>query len=315
MKQLEQIRTIGIAGAGLMGASMAQIFAMGGYPVILYDNSPEGLERGKQLIKDSQEKYIQMGKLDEESSKEIVERISLTMEKKDFATIDFLVECIFEKMEVKHQFWQEVSEIVSADAILTTNTSGLSITEIAKAVKGPERFAGMHWVNPPHLVPLVEVIAGDETASETLEVVKEVALAIHRKPIMVEKDVNGFVLNRLQYALLREAFYIVESGIASMEDVDNVMKYGLGMRYAAIGPFETVDLGGVDIFYNVGSYLFGSLCNSTQVPKLLEERYQAGAYGTKTGSGLYDYPGDAALEKVRKRDEDFMKLAECLFES
>jgi len=315
MRQLKDIKTIGIAGAGLMGASIAQIFSRWGYDVIIYDKVQAGLEKGQALIQINQDGYIETGKLTAEQSTEIVKRISFTTEMTSFAMVDFVVECIFENMEVKHDFWSAVSEIVSQEIVLTSNTSGLSITEIAKAVKNPQRFVGMHWVNPPHIVPLVEVIAGEKTEEEAMKIVWDVAEAIHRKPARVSKDARGFVLNRLQFAVLREAFHIVESGIATMEDVDNVMKYGLGMRYAAIGPFETVDLGGLDTFYHVGSYMFADLSNRQEVPHLLADRFAEGAYGVKTGKGLYDYPGNAAVEKVQKRDRDFIKLAECLFET
>ena len=171
----------------------------------------------------------------------------------------------------------------------------------------------MHWVNPPHLIPLVEVIAGDKTAEETLTIVKEVAESIHKKPVLVKKDVPGFILNRLQFSVLREALNIVENGIASAEDVDNVMKYGLGMRYAGIGPFETVDLGGLDTFYNVASYLFRDLSDVKEVKGLLAELYQKGDFGTKTGKGFYDYSGDKAEKAIDKRDKTFIKLAKCLY--
>ena len=164
-------------------------------------------------------------------------------------------------MEIKHAFFKELSEAAKPEAILCTNTSGMSITEIAKAVKDPSRFCGMHWVNPPHLIPLVEVIAGEQSSEEVLQVVYDVAESLHQKPVRVYKDPTGFILNRLQYACLREACHCVEMGYASLEDVDKVMKYGLGMRYSCIGPFETVDFGGIHIFNHVGSYMFDALCN------------------------------------------------------
>jgi 3-hydroxybutyryl-CoA dehydrogenase len=313
MKKLEDIKTVVIAGAGLMGASMAQIFALWGYTVIVYDIAPESIRRGKDLAALNQKNAVAAGNVSPEKSRETLSRITFTLEKGDFAKADFVVEAIVENLDLKRQFWGEASAIAPADAILTTNTSGLSITEIAKAVEKPERFAGMHWVNPPHIVPLVEAIAGEKTAPETVALVCAVAESIHRKPIQVRKDPRGFVLNRLQYAVLREAANIVEQGYASMEDVDNAMKYGLGMRYAAIGPFETVDLGGLDTFFKVGSYLFADLCNSPEVPRLIVERYKAGDYGTKTGRGFYDYPGDKAAKAIAERDRKFLALAECLY--
>lgn len=307
------IKYMVIAGAGLMGASMAQIFAKYGYMVTLYDIAEAGIEKGKELIRINQAASIEEGDLTAEESEKILSHISCSMDMECFRKADYVIEAIVENMDVKKKFWSGMSEIVPEDSVLTSNTSGLSITAIAEVVKRPERFAGMHWVNPPHLIPLVEVIAGDKTAEETLIIVKEVAESIHKKPVLVKKDAPGFILNRLQFSVLREALNIVEKGIASAEDVDNVMKYGLGMRYAGIGPFETVDLGGLDTFYKVGSYLFRDLSDRKDVPDLLERLYQNGDYGTKTGKGFYDYSGDKAEKAIDKRDKVFIKLAKCLY--
>jgi 3-hydroxybutyryl-CoA dehydrogenase len=313
MIRSSDVKNIVIAGAGLMGASMAQIFAKYGYKITLYDIAEAGIEKGKELIRINQATSMEEGDLTEAESERILSNISFSMEMECFRDADYVIEAIVENMDIKKKFWGDVSKIVSREAVLTSNTSGLSITAIAEAVKGPERFAGMHWVNPPHLIPLVEVIAGDKTEDETLAVVKEVAESIHKKPVLVKKDINGFILNRLQYAVLREALYIVENEVASAEDVDNVMKYGLGMRYAGIGPFETVDLGGLDTFFKVGSYLFRELSDRKEVPELLAKAYQNGDYGTKTGRGFYDYSGDKAEKAIEKRDKVFIKLAKCLY--
>jgi 3-hydroxybutyryl-CoA dehydrogenase len=311
MKQ--NVKNVTIAGAGIMGASFAQIFAQYNYNVVVYDNSLDSIHRGEKQIKLNQEELIFSEELTDKESQEILSRISFTTDMECFAQSDFVIEAIKENMDIKKEFWEKVSKIVDEDIVLVSNTSGLSITEMATAIKNPERFCGMHWVNPPHIVPLVEIISGDKTADETLQIVWNIAESLHRKPIMVKKDAKGFVLNRLQYAVLREALHIVEQGIASMEDVDNVMKYGLGMRYAAIGPFETVDLGGLDTFRMIGEYLFRDLSDAKEVPNLLISRYEEGAYGIKTGRGFYDYPGDKADQVVKKRDSDFLKLSKCLF--
>ncbi len=312
MKQ--DIRTVVIAGAGIMGASFAQLFAQYGYDVVIYDNAAASIEKGEKQIKINQAELLSSGDISGEQSETILSRISFTTEIECFQKADFVLEAIIEKMEIKKEFWEKVSELAPEDVVLTSNTSGLSITEIATAVRNPERFCGMHWVNPPHIVPLVEIISGDKTEKEALDIVWQVATTLHRKPVMVRKDAKGFVMNRLQYAILREALYIVENGIASMEDVDNVIKFGLGMRYAAIGPFETVDLGGLDTFRIIAEYLFPDLADNKDVPELLKSRYEEGAYGIKTGRGFYDYPGDRADQVVKKRDADFLKLAKCLFE-
>ncbi|MDR1977962.1 MAG: 3-hydroxyacyl-CoA dehydrogenase family protein [Synergistaceae bacterium] len=303
-----------IAGAGLMGASMGQIFARWGYLVTLYDIAWEGLDKGRELIAINQRALVSQGDLSGDLSRKVLSRISYTTAIDAFKEADFVIEAIVENLGVKLDFWKEASRLAPDEAVLTTNTSGLSITEISGAVRLPERFCGMHWVNPPHIVPLVEVIQGKSTAEETVEAVREVALSVHRHPVTVRGDPRGFLLNRLQYAVLREALHLVENGYASVKDVDDVMKYGLGMRYACIGPFETVDLGGLDTFYRVGSYLFADLSDVKDVPEPLAALYREGAFGTKSGRGFYDYGNGGAERAIEKRDKDFLKLAKCLYE-
>lgn len=313
MYKLEDIKTILIAGSGIMGSSFAQIFAREGYDVILYDIVEPALESAKHMIEVGQKAQIEQGRISEKKSKELVSRISMTTSKDCFTKAEFVLEAIAEKMAIKHSFWAEVSNAVSPDTILATNTSGLSITEISEAVKGPERFAGMHWVNPPHLVPLVEVIAGEKSSEEVCDVIYALAEKIHQKPVRVYHDPAGFILNRLQYAVIREACNCVEKGYASLEDVDNVMKYGLGMRYAAIGPFETMDFGNIETFYNVAGYMMKELSNNPERPELLTKAFEEGKLGVKNGKGFYDYSGDKADKALARRDRMFMKLADCLF--
>ena len=312
MYTLDQIRKVLLAGAGVMGSSFAQIFAKAGYDVILYDISDASLERADRLISVNLKTQVEQGRFTAEEAEEIRGRIRMTTSKSCFSEADFALEATVENMEIKHTFFRELSEAAGPEAVLCTNTSGMSITEIAKAVKDPSRFCGMHWVNPPHLIPLVEVIAGEKSSEDVLTVVYELAQRLGQKPVRVYKDPTGFILNRLQYAVVREACHCVEMGYASMEDVDNVMKYGLGMRYACIGPFETIDFGGVHIFNHVGSYMFDALCNDGGVPKLLREVYEAGNYGISTGRGFFDYSGGRDVEALRERDRKFIAVSDAL---
>lgn len=307
-----KIRRVLVAGSGIMGASFSQIFAKSGYEVILYDIFDTALDKARRLIEINLETQVQQGSLTQAESDQIWGRITMTTSKECFSTIDFALEAIAERMDVKHSFFQELSEMAREDAILCSNTSGMSITEISKAVKHPRRFAGMHWVNPPHLIPLVEVIAGEDSAEDTLQAVYGVALSLGQKPVRVYKDPPGFILNRLQYAVVREACHCVEMGYASFEDVDKVMKYGLGMRYACIGPFETMDFGGIDIFNHVGSYMFDQLCNDGGVPRIMKEAYEAGKYGVKNCSGFYDYGDGKDAAALDRRDRAFIAVAQAL---
>ena len=309
---MREIKTVAIAGAGTMGASMAETFAKFGYDVISYDIFEAALERAEKLISINQETEREHGLVSAEESEALMKRIRYTTNVQDLEAADFVVEAVLEKLDIKHKFWEEASRIVGEDVVLCSNTSGLSISAIAEVVKNPERFAGMHWINPPHIIPLIEVIKGEKTTDEAAQTVYDLCLALDKKPVIV-KDAPGFALNRIQLAILRECFYIVDQGIASAEDVDKVMKYALGVRYACLGPLEVADHGGLDIFYNIASYLWEDLCDAKAPFGLLKESFENGNFGVKSGQGIYDYSGDKYKEAIKYRDEMYTKVSKCLF--
>ena len=187
---MREIRRVAIAGAGTMGYSLAQAFAAAGYPVRLYDLFPAALAKARDMIALNQQTEVASGKLTAEQSAALIGRISFTDRLEELADTDFLVEAILEKLEVKHDFYRRLCPIVAEDAILCSNTSGLSITKIAEAVTHPERFAGMHWMNPPHIIPLIEIVEGEKTAPETAELVRQVALGMKKKPVIVKLSPN-----------------------------------------------------------------------------------------------------------------------------
>ena len=314
MKTAKDVKRIVIAGAGTMGSSMGETFAKYGYDVTLYDIFPSALEKAGNLIRLNQETEVAEHVVTPEESAVLLERIRYSEDKACFEGADLVVEAILEKLDVKHTFWAEISALVPEDAILASNTSGLSITAIAEVVKRPERFGGMHWINPPHLIPLIEVIQGKKTDDETAAAIRDMALAVEKKPVIVQ-DAPGFALNRIQLAVLRECLHIVEQGIATPEAVDDVMKYGLGMRYACLGPFEVCDLGGLDIFYNIASYLFEDLADEKVPFGMLADRFEKGQYGVKTAAGFYDYANGKDAEKIKYRDQMFTKISKVLFGS
>ena len=301
-----------IAGAGVMGASLTQVYSQAGYETWVYDVVEAGLEKGRHLIALNQEILIREGLVTAEESAAACGRIHFTLEKECFRDCCLVVECVVERMDVKHSFWKEVSEMVPEEALLTTNTSGLSITEIAKVCKKPERFMGQHWLNPPHLIPLCEIIAGAETAQEHLDAMRALIKSMGKHPIFV-KDIPGFVTNRLQFALLREALNIVDMGAATIEDVDTALKAGMGLRYAALGPFGVADFGGLDTFRNINEYLNADLCDAKEGHPLLREMVAGGKLGIKSGAGFYDYAGDKADAAIRERDRMYIELAKVLY--
>ena len=205
MSLRSEIKTVVFAGAGIMGASLAQIFARHGYDCVLYDIYKKSIDKARELITINQKSLTNQGELKPEQSEAIISRIRFNMDVNCFKDADFVLETVVENMDVKHKFWREVSPIVGEDVVLSTNTSGLSINAIAEAVYKPERFAGMHWVNPPHLIPLVEVIGGGKTAPQTLDIIRKITDDLERKHVSVHNDPPGFLLNRLQFAVVRES--------------------------------------------------------------------------------------------------------------
>ncbi|MCZ6676267.1 MAG: 3-hydroxyacyl-CoA dehydrogenase family protein [Candidatus Poribacteria bacterium] len=308
MMNLANIRKIGILGAGTMGSGVAEIFAESGYDVIFYNRSEAGMQRGLGRIRSNQGTLIRNDILTQAEAEAAQERIHPTHDLTDLAPADVISESIAENLEMKVALFRKLDQICSEKAILTTNTSGLNITQIAAAVSQPERFAGLHYVNPPHIIPLVEIIKGEETSDATCECLIDLAKEMKKEPVLVQKDVPGFVSVRLQFAVMREALHLVEEGIASPADIDAVMKHGLGLRWALLGPLEIADLGGLDVFHTISNYLFKSLSNATDSPKVLKDSVAAGKLGAKSGSGFYDYSPGKAQQIIADRDEKLLEM-------
>lgn len=308
-----KIQKIGIAGAGLMGASMSQIFAHYNYDVTVYDAFDAALEKGRNLVELNQAAQVEAGEVTRAEADRTLASLRFTNDMNALADCDIIIESIIEKLDIKQEFWAKLSRLMKPEAILTTNTSGLSIDAIAKDIVGKHRFLGMHWMNPAHLIPCIEIIRGSETDDASTEAVIALAHAVGKKTTVCKKDVPGFILNRIQLAIIRECISLVEDGIADIADVDACMKYGLGFRYAAFGPFEVVDFGGIDTFHHIASYLNAELCNATDVQKLLDDHYKKGEYGVKSGKGFYDYADGKDAEALRDRDEKYLKIYNALY--
>lgn len=308
------IKKIIIAGAGTMGSSMAQIFAGCGYQTTLYNHREETLNLAKRRIQENVAILTDQGEMTQEASESLFQHLAFTTDMESFGDCDLIVENVAENLDIKLGFYRRLSKQVNPQTIVATNTSGLSINRLAEAVDGKERFIGMHWFNPPHLVPLIEIIKGDQTKEEVAEAIYQLSLEIGKKPVMVNKDVPGFAANRIQFAVLRETLDLVQKGVVSVEGADDLMKYGLGFRYACLGPLEVADFGGLDTFYHIGEYLIPDLCNSREVPQLLKEHFKAGEYGVKNGAGFYGYQGDKAQQAQAERDEKYLKISHALYD-
>lgn len=308
-----KISRIVVAGAGTMGHSMAERFAQYGYQVTLWNHRQPTLDRARDAIAQDTQTLVDQGDLAAADREALLGRISYTTALAVFGECDLMVENIVENLDAKLDFYRQVSPLVARQAIIATNTSGLSINKLATAVVGPERFLGMHWFNPPAIIPLIEIIRNDATTEEVAQAIYDLSLRIDKKPALVQKDVPGFAANRIQLAVLREACDLVSRGVISADGIDAVMKYGLGFRWAVLGPLETVDFGGLDTFDHIAEYLVPDLCDSHDVPALLQEHYDRGELGVKTGRGFHDYSGDKAQKATAERDQKLLAVYHALY--
>lgn len=309
----DQVKQVFIAGGGIMGSSMAESFASKGFEVTIFDIAQEFLDKAMALIDIHQQTLVKTGEISHEDSDALIARISYTLDMQDFSKADMVVEAIVERIEVKSEFYKNISQFVPDHALVASNTSALPITELAKSYKNPKNFCGMHWFNPPHIIPLVEVTFGAQTSEETAQTVYDIAIYLGKKPVFVRKDPKGFLANRLQFALLREALHIVDQGYASFEDVDQVMTHALGFRYALFGPFAIADFGGLDTFYHISKFLNPDFCDRKDVSPTLEERFLNKKLGIKTKEGFYDYPDGKDVEQIKLRDTLYTKLFNTLY--
>ena len=313
--QFEDVQRMAMIGSGTMGAGMAMCYAQADYSVALYSRTSQSLERALGRIENSQALFVQEGLISSQEAEAAEARIHPTTSQEEaLEGVQYVLESVPEDLELKQKLFQEMEAQCPADTILATNTSGLSITAIASVCQHPERVVGQHWANPPEIVPLVEVIRGEQTSDETMDLVYRITKKLGKEPVRVQKDISGFASNRLQYAVLREALYLVEAGVLSPEDVDRTLKNGVGFRYPWLGPLETVDLGGLDVFHTIAQYLFKELSTMQTSPEFFDRLAEEGKYGIKAGEGFYRYEPDAREKILRKRDLYFIRQLKLLGE-
>ena len=292
-----------------MGHGIAQVFAQVGHEVRLTDQLEKALESGMLKVQANLAVLVQMGMLTENQSQEIYSRIHPSKEMaKAFEDVEFVTEAVYENLNLKKEIFKTLDAVLPDNVILASNTSGLDITELASEVKDPGRVIGANWWNPPNIVPLVEIMRGERTSEETVKRTREILTSVGKKPILISKPSPGFVGNRLQIALLREALSLLQNGVASVEDIDTAVRYGLGIRYATMGPFKVADLGGLDVFHHLAQELYKDLDCSEEPQAILSELVNSQKIGLKAGSGFYEYPKEEAGLVLAERDRSLLKI-------
>jgi 3-hydroxybutyryl-CoA dehydrogenase len=256
---------------------------------------------------------LEQGVIEESQIEETIANVSFTESLEEAAEFaDVIFECIVENLAVKQDYFKKLDELCPVSTILASNTSAISITEIAEKSEHKERIIGTHYWNPAYLIPLVEVIRTPYVSEETEKAMFELLEGAGKKPVLVKKDVPGFLANRLQHALFREAISIVENGIADPKDVDDAIKYGFGMRLGVMAPMEVMDNAGLDLTYAIHKYLFPAIESSKEPAKILVDKIEAGELGFKTNKGFQEWTDEEIAASRKGLTEGLIKVAKAL---
>lgn len=303
---------IAVLGAGTMGSGLAQLFARFGIPVMLYDPDRQALDKAQEAIARSSRLHIREWPNEREAWERAGSLLRLTDEMKEAVEgADLILEAGPENIAIKREIYKAIAPFLGADALVASNTSSLALETLAQGQLFGDRFVIAHFFNPALLVPLVEIVKLPGTRTDLADRLIEVLVRCGKEPVVLKKDCPGFIANRLQAAVLREACHLLASGVADAEQIDRAMKEGPGLRWALNGPFEIADFGGLDIWEKVTGNLFPTLDNGLTAPEPIRDNVRNGKLGVKSGSGFYDYgDGHSRESVVERRDRNFMHMIE-----
>jgi 3-hydroxyacyl-CoA dehydrogenase len=294
---MAEVKRAAVIGTGTMGPGMGAVLERAGIDVALYDVSEEALERAKKMAEMARGVLERLGG-------EATDGGALRFETDLAAALegaDVVLEAIPEKLELKQEALAEWEGMIADDAVIASNTSGIPITKMAEKLAHPERVIGMHWSNPPQLIPMIEVIPGERTSEETIATARELIERIGYYPCLLKKEVPGFVENRVLYAIMRECLALVDEGVIDAEQLDLNVKWGIGYKLAVIPPMQLLDVAGLDIYESVAGYLNSDLSTEGGVSETVTKLTGEGKLGIKTGGGLFDYSEDELAELPAKR--------------
>ena len=301
--KIDYINNVAIIGTGMIGSGMGVLFTGHGYRTTMLAVNDKEAEAGQARYDAYFRDLIDKKLVTEEQAKICGKYLNITQSYGDLAEADFILECVVEKLEVKYGVYELIEENCKKFKALASSTSALSADDLCKGVKAKDRFAVAHPYNPPHLVPCVEIVPSADAGPETIKIIDEFFRSVGREPVTMFKAAPGFIANRLQHALYREAVYMVESGIAAPEAIDQALKTSFAPRYTSVGIFEHFDYAGLDMIAGIHGYLFPTLCNANEVQDLVRDCCERGDLGFKTGKGVYDW-SEKDADLFRKRSSE-----------
>ncbi|MBW1766667.1 MAG: 3-hydroxyacyl-CoA dehydrogenase family protein [Deltaproteobacteria bacterium] len=294
---ISEIKNVVVVGSGIMGIGIAQNFAQAGLSVHVVDQDKNILDKSLTQIDANVKLFKEYDLLDEDPSA-ITARIKPVLNEnldEVLKECDFIIEAIPEKLELKKDLFNQLDSL-STDVIIASNTSSFTITNLAEDMKTPERVIGLHYFNPAHIIPAVEIHRGNKTSDEVVELTRDLMIKVGKKPALVRKVLPGFIINRLTGALYREVNYLIDQGITTPEDLDTAVKGSFGFRLSCLGPMEAEDMIGLDTSATVSGRVFGGLSNATDASPTLKAKVEKGELGIKSGKGWYDYTGKSQIE-------------------
>ncbi|MDA1188617.1 MAG: 3-hydroxyacyl-CoA dehydrogenase family protein [Chloroflexi bacterium] len=302
------IERIAVVGAGLMGHAIALDFALAGFRVKMQDKNDASVERGFEMVRSDFDRMVKLKTTTREKANAALKKMSgHTNLSEAVGDADVVVEAVFEDLKIKQQMFKRLDAAAPKGAILASNTSSFMPSQLYTMTSRPDKVLVAHYFNPAHLIPLVELVRSPETSDATVETMRGLYEGMGKKPIVVEKEVIGFIVNRMQIALQREAFWLLDNGVASAEDIDTGLKSSAGRRWAVAGPFEVMDLAGLDTLVDASKAMLPHISNSREVSKSLTDAVEQGNLGTKTGKGFHTWTPES-VDAVKQR------IAEALVE-
>lgn len=292
--RIENMNHVAIIGTGMIGASMAALFTGNGYPTTMLAVNEQEKERGQNLYDTCFDDLIEKNLVTKEQASRCRKLLGFTFDYSDIANADFIFECVVERIDVKFCVYENIEKYCTQFKVLASSTSALSADDLAEGLKNnKEKLVVAHPYNPPHLVPFVEIVKSKYTADEAAQAAYDVLESTGRKVIIMQRCAPGFVANRLQHALLREAVHIVEEGLATPRDIDKALMYSFMPRYTSVGLFEHQDAAGLDLVKNIEDYLLPTLCNACTTQNYFNKLVEENNLGMKTGKGVYEWPKEA----------------------